>query len=149
MNGKLYAVLASLVQARANCAESHNEEWFVRHTERALKLVSEYMPSGSGIDNGTKLDIDISGPNKLVFLTSYHHMNDCGYYDGWTEHTVIVTPSLQHGFEVRITGRDRNDTKEYLHDVFCEALDTDCDMWAGTPDTATPAAPRSAEGSVA
>lgn len=43
-------------------------------------------------------------------------------YDGWTDHTVIVTPSLRSGFDIRITGRDRNQTKEYLYEVFDSAL---------------------------
>ena len=75
------------------------------------------MPSGSGFDSGTKFDFDKSTPNKLVFQTSYHHMNQNGYYDGWTEHTITVTPSLQFGFDAVIGGRDRNGWKEYAYEV--------------------------------
>jgi hypothetical protein len=49
-------------------------------------------------------------------------MTEGGMYDGWTEHTVVVTPSLAFGINIRITGRNRNDIKDYLHDVFHEAL---------------------------
>jgi hypothetical protein len=45
-------------------------------------------------------------------------MNEGGYYDGWTEHQVIITPSLQHGFDVRVTGQDRNEIKDYLAELF-------------------------------
>ena len=80
------------------------------------------LPSGSGWDCGTKLDYEKSNPDKLVFYGSYHHMNENGMYDGWTEHTIIVTPSLAFGFDVKITGRDRNDIKDYLGEMFQHAL---------------------------
>ena len=52
-------------------------------------------------------------------------MNENGYYDGWTEHTVTVTPSLQHAFSLRISGRNRNDIKDMMHESFNYALRTD------------------------
>jgi len=48
-------------------------------------------------------------------------MNENGYYDGWTSHTVTVTPGW-NGPELRITGRDRNQIKDYLYDTFHYAL---------------------------
>jgi len=83
------------------------------------------MPSGSGIDSGTTLDFDKSSGSKLVFSTSYHHMTEDGMYDGWTEHVVTVKPSLMFGFDLAISGRDRNDIKEYLHEVYHDTLMTD------------------------
>ena len=44
-------------------------------------------------------------------------MNEYGAYVGWTEHDVIVTPAFD-GFNLRVTGRDRNQIKEYIGDVF-------------------------------
>lgn len=125
MNNKLYQQLASLVTARLNCIKSDNQGWLKTHTDRILVLVKDNMPSGSGIDCGTKIDLDASTPEKLVFLTSFHHMNDGGMYDGWTQHKIIVTPSLAFGFNLKITGRDRNEIKEYLHDTYHIALDAD------------------------
>lgn len=122
MDRMLYQLLASLVQARINCAKSGNVEWFDRHTERARELVKRHMPSGSGFDSGTTLDLDRSAPERLVFKADYHHMNDGGFYDGWTRHEVIVTPSLASGFSLRITGRDRNEFKDYAHEVFYSSL---------------------------
>lgn len=82
------------------------------------KLVKDTAPSGSGIDTGTKINLEKSSANKLVFEFGFHHMNENGFYDGWTEHTAIVTPSLTSQFDLRITGRNRNDIKDYLHDTF-------------------------------
>lgn len=118
----LYSVLASTVEAVQNCIKAHNEEWLGRHEQTIESLVKQYMPSGAGFDSGTTLDIDASHADKLVFHTSYHHMNDGGYYDGWTEHTVTVIPSLAHRFHLRISGRNRNDIKEYIAETFGIAL---------------------------
>lgn len=118
----LYKQIAICLESLANCLASNNAEWRARWESNAEDLTLNFMPSGSGIDCGTKLDIDASlAQGKLVFTLSYHHMNENGMYDGWTEHKAIVSPSLAHGFELKITGRDRNQIKEYLHETlhFC------------------------------
>lgn len=63
-----------------------------------------------------------STPNRIVIDTAFHHMNDGGYYDGWSEHSVIITPSLVWGYEIRVTGRNRNDIKDYIAETFQHAL---------------------------
>lgn len=122
MNRKLYEVLASAVQARLNCIASNNTDWRDRHEDRIESLVKMKMPSGSGFDSGTTIDLDKSTGNRLVFFTSFHHMNDAGMYDGWTEHTVTVTPSFVGGFDLHVTGRNRNDIKDYIGETFSHAL---------------------------
>ena len=124
----LYSELAMLIQARRNCAESVNgtpslQDWFEKHSDRIEALVREHMPSGSGFDSGTTLDLDASHAERLVFNTAFHHMED-GYYAGWTQHTVTVTPSF-HGFNLRVSGRNRNDIKDYIGSMFHEALHTE------------------------
>lgn len=142
----LYSEIASVVQARLSCAQMfcitcnrnldgygscitghevkrNNPEWFDKHSERIEQLVRNYLPSGSGFDNGTTLDLNASHADKLVFCTAYHHMVE-GYYDGWTEHTVTVTPAFNH-FHLRVSGRNRNDIKDYIADVFGCALQTE------------------------
>ena len=119
---KLYRELASLVRARLNCEETGNREWFQKYEERIEELVKNYMPSGSGFDCGTKIDLDKSTPEKLVFYTDFHHMNEVGYYDGWTEHRITVRPSLAFGFTLTISGRNRNEIKDYIHQAFDCAL---------------------------
>jgi hypothetical protein len=115
---ELYAEISSLVIAIENCRASGNAEWKRKHEDWIADLVFRYM------DRRTKLDLNMSLPDKLVFRGSYHHMNDAGYYDGWTDHDVIVRPSLFHGFTLKITGRDRNEIKDYLYDIFDLALRT-------------------------
>lgn len=110
--------LAHLVSAIGHC----DDEWRVKHTARLNALVREYMPSGAGFDDGTQLVLAKSSADKLVFVTSFHHMDEHGYYDGWTAHTVTVTPSFIGRMNIEVSGRDRNRIKDYIAEVFYDAL---------------------------
>lgn len=130
---KLYQQFAQTWQARENCEtgsatesmRANRAEWQQRHTDRAIELVKQHMPSGSGFDNGTTLDFGATRPNRIVFNTAFHHMDEHGSYCGWTEHQVIVTPSLVYGFELRVTGRDRRNIKDFIADTFQTALNSE------------------------
>lgn len=115
-----YSRIANKLVAYDNCLKSNNNEWLARHESDLNELVENYLPSGSGFDNGTKFNWEESNRNKLVFDTAFHHMDENGYYDGWTEHKVIITPDLLFGFNIKITGRNRNDIKEYINQVFSD-----------------------------
>jgi hypothetical protein len=90
-----------------------------------MEKAMESAPSGAGVDTGIRFLEDESKENRLVFAFGFHHMNENGIYDGWTEHKAIVTPSLAFGFDVRITGPDRNWIKEYLAETFHYWLDSE------------------------
>lgn len=124
---KLYQMLAQTLAARLHCEKAGNTEWKVSHEIRIQKLCHKFLPSGSGFDNGSKFDFLDSKDNRLVIHTAFHHMDDAGYYDGWTLHQVIVTPSLGFGINLRITGRDRNQIKELICDCFHTCLNQDVD----------------------
>lgn len=81
------------------------------------------LPSGSGFDAGTRIEKvnDVS----MVFVTEYHHLNEHGFYDGWTKHTVRVTASFSTGFNISVSGRDKNGIKEYIADVFNVCLSSE------------------------
>jgi hypothetical protein len=113
---KKYQKIASLLQAIINCQKSNNPEWKGKHTE-TIETIMQNSPSGSGFDNGTSLDFFKSTPEKLVFNTAFHHMDENGFYDGWSHHDVIITPSLASGFNLRVTGRDRNEIKDYIAEI--------------------------------
>jgi hypothetical protein len=119
---KLFTRFAQLAQQYHNCAKSNNSTWQDKARETAETLCKDYMPSGSGIDSGTEFDIDASNENKLVFKTSFHHMNDGGFYDGWTVHQITVRANMAQGYSLGVSGRDRNQIKEYLHEVYSSAL---------------------------
>ncbi len=97
-----------------------------RHTnpdviEETIYYVNQYLPSGSGFNNGTKFNVDKSTMDKLVFDTSFHHMDQHGYYTKWTEHRITVTPSF-YGANIKVSGRNHNDIKEYIAECFDHVL---------------------------
>ena len=118
---KVYQSIALLIEAIENCEKNKNENWKRKHKDRLQALVYRCMPSGSGFDRDVGIDVD-STPDRLIFHAPFHHMNEAGYYDGWSDHTVIVTASLAHEINVRVTGRNRNDIKNYIYECFFHAL---------------------------
>jgi len=128
MNVKLplYRLIARAGDALRHATNNGNEEW-QQAWQELLEKCEELLPSGSGFDAGT--EIEYAGSDKIVLRTAYHHMID-GYYDGWTEHTVTVIPSLAHGFDIRVGGRDRNNVKEYIAEVFVDVLRQEV-VWDG------------------
>lgn len=122
MKRKLYQVIASTIDARLRCKETGNTEWFQNHTDHLKYIEKNFLPSGSGIDGGTNIRFDESTGDKIVLGCGFHHMDENGMYDGWTDHTITITPSLIHGLNIKISGRNRNDIKEYLHEVFYQDL---------------------------
>lgn len=80
-------------------------------------FVKDYMPSGSGFDAGVSVCFDKTNDTRLVFLTSFHHMNENGFYDGWTQHEVIVRPAFD-GVDVRVGGVNKNAIKDHIHESF-------------------------------
>lgn len=127
---KVYQFLARLGhEARIRDAQGDGDGWSER-MGIAEMFIKNHAPSGSGFDCGTTL---LSASEaKLVFSTEYHHMNDVGVYDGWTRHKIIIKASLiDHcGFDMKITGRDRNDIKDYIADLFTDFLTTDVEEYS-------------------
>jgi hypothetical protein len=124
MKRTLYSELAKTLDALKRCQATNNVEWTTKHSA-TLKMLQGLLPHGSGFDNGTLLVNHVSHSEKLVFETAYHHMNDGGFYDGWTEHTVTVTGSLVNDFNLRVSGRNRNEIKDYIYECFDCALRED------------------------
>jgi hypothetical protein len=114
--------LARTFAAYQNCVKAKNEEWEIKH-ETAIFEMCKNLPHGSGLDGAMIFCHDLSTPEKLVFFFEFHHMDENGYYDGWTEHNLIITPSLQFGYNMRITGRNKGDVKTYLYDLFSEIFE--------------------------
>lgn len=118
MKKPVYCVIASKLAAMANCESKGNMEWYERHQSAIEYIIKNHLPHGSGIDAGVKIDFDRSTEERIVLSFGFHHMDDNGFYNGWTEHDAIIKPSLAYGFTLRITGKDRRGIKEYLHETF-------------------------------
>lgn len=122
---KVYQKLAIVFNAVNNCKARGNNEWIVKHTQTINDICNDNLPHGSGFDSGTHFDFDKSRDDRLVIYTEFHHMDGNGYYIGWTKHGIIVTPSLAFGFNIRVTGVDKRGIKEYIAEVFNDALDAE------------------------
>lgn len=86
------------------------------------KIADSYLPHGSGLDG--QIIVESITDKKIVIFCEFHHMNENGFYTKWTDHTVVVTPSFDD-IGIRITGKNLNDIKEYLWQVFYDALTAD------------------------
>lgn len=117
------AIHSALV-ARDNCEKNGNCAWHQRWTRRLRALGRERLPSGSGIDNGTRVKGLTKDGRGIELLLEFHHHGEHGY-DGWTYHTARVRPSFL-GLDISISGPNRNDIKDYLADVLREALNAEC-----------------------
>lgn len=122
----VYQAIAGLLVASVNCDRKGNHDVSKKHRTDIETLVRQHLPSGSGFDNGTHFSFSESTPEKLVFKTAFHHMDEHGYYDGWTDHVVTLRPSLVYGFTMKITGRNRNAIKDYIGDCFYHSLRGQC-----------------------
>lgn len=80
------------------------------------KRIIDILPSGSGFDNGT--DIEFVSSKKIIFKTAFHHMDDNGYYCGWTEHKVIIEADFWRDLTIRVTGVNKREIKSYISDIF-------------------------------
>ena len=70
----------------------------------------------AGFDTGTLIDFDKSTAEEVnVSITQFHHADDGGY-TGWTSATVTVRSSLVFGFRITVSGRNKNDIKDYIHE---------------------------------
>jgi hypothetical protein len=111
----LLKAIVSTSIAITNCEEANNTEWLEKHRDD-LAWLEKQLPSGSGVDCGTKI---LSATGERVVLTfDFHHMDAHGFYAGWTYYKVIVKPHLLFGFTVKIVGPDRNSVKDYLSELF-------------------------------
>ena len=123
--------IASAVAAYHDCRNRGNVEWEGRWIKRLMWIASNLLPSGSGIDAGTKIIVSRSTDDKIVMAVAFHHMGEDGGYSGWTRHEVTARPSFLNTVEFTISGRDRNAIKDYLHEVYHSALTS---PFPGYPD---------------
>ena len=98
-------------------------------TKKMIELdeLSNFLPSGSGIDSGCAIDEEKSTKNKIVIHSSFHHMDENGFYCGWSEFTVTAIPDFMNNFNLKIVGNNAiypafSDIKDYLYELFRESL---------------------------
>ena len=120
-------IIAKNLNWLKNLAGDKTRQQYIDQANENIEKECKNLPSGSGIDSGTKLNMQESSKNKIVFNFSFHHMDENGSYDGWTDHKAIFTPSFEfNGYDLKITGKDRNEIKDYLHELFGELVEFNC-----------------------
>ena len=119
---KLYEKIAHTVTALKNCKASGNVAWLGKHADTIRNIEKNLLPSGSGFDAGTTIDLDRTNDQRITLTTSFHHMDEHGFYSGWTDHEIVVTPSFIGEIDLKIKGRNQNQIKDYIFDVFYTAL---------------------------
>ena len=124
-NKTLLNEIASACDAMRRCDQQENNSFSIVWRDFLDHIEKDLLPSGSGIDSGTTIDRERSGLDRVVFHTSFHHMNEHGYYDGWTFHRVTFETLFGIRWDITVSGRDRNGIKDYLAEVFASCLDSE------------------------
>lgn len=121
--------IANARRSRDNCtdmiARGNASDLTIENEKRwdntLAELVKDCLPHGSGFDNGTTFNEELSTDSKMVFDTQYHHMVD-GSYMKWTDHRITVRASFTTGLDVSVAGSNYRQIKEYMAEVFADVL---------------------------
>lgn len=85
-------------------------------------ILQAYLPSRQGFEGGTDINARESRTSsRIVFSTTYRHVDANGEVYRCTNHKVIVKPAFG-GISVSVTGEDINNVKKYIAKIFQDAL---------------------------
>lgn len=126
----LAAIISTALTAKANCDKSGNTEW-AEIWQGVIESAVYELPRGSGFDSYPAIDYDATTVNKLVFVGSYHSMDEHGGYNGWRDYTVYCRPAFE-GFVITVRGGGEHN--DYIGEAFHEALSTSHDRNAFRSD---------------
>lgn len=119
-----------------NIAELIRHHLIIGTKESELKLETlarNYLPAGSGFDDGTRIDVRNSSKDLVILHSKYHHMDEHGFYCGWSQMRILVRwlESGNFDFDIIVDNYGRDDAlapcmKEmdlmYWDDVFADVL---------------------------
>jgi hypothetical protein len=110
---KLYQKIAKVLSQK---------NWAKRAKE--LSLLQELLPNGNGIREHEGLAVILleSTKKRIVIETTYWPPHDSYETTRRTVHQLVITPSFEGEINIRVTGKNENNVKEYLQDIFREAL---------------------------
>ena len=128
---KIYKRLAKIANSRLRCLNSIKFPQEIENYEDEIDdIMKNIFPHGSGIDNGCTFNYEKSVNNRLVINSAYHCMNENGYYDGWVDFIVVLTPDLELDYTLNIRGNfgKYNHVKDYLYQIFHNSFDQEVDI---------------------
>lgn len=91
-----------------------------------IDFIMKNLPVGGGIDCDWNYELN---KKRVVFINSFHNMNDDGYYDGFQDFKVIIpinSTNWEADFILQFTGRRTKyifGLDEFLQDTFAQALE--------------------------
>lgn len=113
--------LIALIAKNCDWHKTVNDD-FKEVCEDRIYELEQKLPHGAGLNSGCKIDVQNSSSDKVIIHFKYHHMNENGFYCGWTQHSMVVKPKLWNDFDLKISGKNKNLIKEYLYDLFNDTL---------------------------
>ena len=126
MKTKLISRIYRSLQAMDNCLNDNKPGWAKNHSYFLDDLEKNYLPHGSGIDSGCKIDRTFKEDQITIFV-DFHNMDENGYYCGWSNFKLICKPEFD-GISMRITGKDKFFVKDYLYDLFDTVLNEEIEF---------------------
>lgn len=94
-----------------------------------IEALEKRLPSGSGFDAGSHIDMVKSRSSCIVITTEYHHLSEYGYYCGWSSHAITVSPSMVFGFVIDcksdyigVDKEERRDIKAFFEDYILDCF---------------------------
>lgn len=123
MNTLIARISQTLQQRRRLLREGRQHTDVFRNSTEVLRALEKHLPSGGGLDKGGTIaeELFLLETRCIVFYTSFHHMNEGGFYDGWTQHKVKVRPDFD-GIRVDVTGRNRNGILDHIAETYRHTL---------------------------
>lgn len=109
--------IMKLYQKIARVASQKNAILKWQEFDKLQKL----LPIGNGIEAKSVILLK-STEKRIVIDTAYWHPNVSYETSRWTDHQIVITPSFEGEINIRVTGKNLNNIKEYLNEVFREAL---------------------------
>ena len=112
---KLYQKIIQTTKALESCEEKGMIDAYDNHYKTLQNIHKNYLPSGSGFDG--EMNIESATDSKLIIRFDWHILNDNGYYDGWLDLLLIMTPNLSNNFDMKIkwytNGNDKRKVEKY------------------------------------
>lgn len=112
--------LSTHINACINCDKSQNLTWLDNHQDAIYDIERDYLPRGSGFDDGMHVYWKESDREAIIIYGAFHHMDEYGSYCGWTEHKFIVTPSFTNiiNIDIDLTDNDTDMSDDEIRDTF-------------------------------
>lgn len=118
---QVFQLLSYSISGYKAAVQFNNPEWQERHLQEIRELENRFLPSVDGFDSGCSVDLKKSTDERIEIVTHFHHLNPLGFFDGWSDYRVIVTPSLLFGFKLEVEGQN-DGPKDTIKEKMSESL---------------------------